>query len=104
MTAKVRIAVVGASGRMGRTLIESAKQQELIVLGAAIERTGSSLVGVDAGELAGVGALNVVITDSLDSVVNDFDVLIDFTSPESSIINLDWCAKNHKAIVIGTTG
>ncbi len=89
MTAKVRIAVVGASGRMGRTLIESAKQQELIVLGAAIERTGSSLVGVDAGELAGVGALNVVITDSLDSVVNDFDVLIDFTSPESSIINLD---------------
>jgi 4-hydroxy-tetrahydrodipicolinate reductase len=104
MTAKVRIAVVGASGRMGRTLIESAKQQEVIVLGAAIERTGSSLIGVDAGELAGVGAMNVAITDSLDSVVNDFDVLIDFTSPESSIIHLDWCAKNHKAIVIGTTG
>lgn len=104
MTAKVRIAVVGASGRMGRTLIESAKQQELIVLGAAIDRTGSSLLGVDAGELAGVGAMNVAITDSLDLVVNDFDVLIDFTSPESSIVHIDWCAKNRKAIVIGTTG
>ena len=104
MTAKVRIAVVGASGRMGRTLIESAKQQEMLVLGAAIERSGSSLIGVDAGELTGVGPMNVAITDSLDQVVDDFDVLIDFTSPESSIIHLDWCAKNHKAIVVGTTG
>lgn len=104
MTAKVRIAVVGASGRMGRTLIESAKQQQVIKLGAAIEREGSSLIGVDAGELAGVGTMDVTVTDSLDSVVNDFDVLIDFTSPEASIVHLDWCAKNHKAIVIGTTG
>ncbi|GAA0788662.1 MULTISPECIES: 4-hydroxy-tetrahydrodipicolinate reductase [Pseudomonadati] len=104
MTAKVRVAVVGASGRMGRTLIESAKHQEVIHLGAAIERSGSTLIGVDAGELAGVGSMDVAITDSLDNVINDFDVLIDFTSPEASIVHLDWCARNRKAMVIGTTG
>ncbi len=104
MTAKVRIAVVGASGRMGRTLIEAAKQHEMIYLGAAVERTGSTLIGVDAGELAGVGTMNVAITDSLDIASEHFDVLIDFTSPESSLVHLDWCSKNNKAIVIGTTG
>ncbi|WP_394130605.1 4-hydroxy-tetrahydrodipicolinate reductase [Shewanella maritima] len=104
MTTRVKIAVVGASGRMGRTLIESAKHQDAIYLGAAIERSGSTLIGVDAGELAGVGSMNVPIADSLDDVVNDFDVLVDFTSPEASLVNLDWCVKNQKAIVIGTTG
>lgn len=104
MSATVRIAIVGASGRMGRTLIESAKHQEVIKLGAAIERAGSTLIGVDAGELAGVGSMNVSITDSLDNVVNDFDVLVDFTSPEASITHLDWCVRHNKAVVIGTTG
>lgn len=104
MTEQVRVAITGGSGRMGRTLIEAAKQNDLILLGAAIERAGSTLMGVDAGELAGVGAMNVAITDSLDKAVDDFDVLIDFTSPEASVIHTDWCAKHGKAIVIGTTG
>ncbi|QQX79199.1 4-hydroxy-tetrahydrodipicolinate reductase [Shewanella sp. KX20019] len=104
MTEKVRVAITGGSGRMGRTLIEAAKQNDLILLGAAIERAGSTLMGVDAGELAGVGAMNVAITDSLDKAVDDFDVLIDFTSPEASVTHTEWCAKHGKAIVIGTTG
>ncbi len=104
MSEPVRVAITGGSGRMGRTLIEAARQQPSILLGAAIERAGSTLIGVDAGELAGVGAMNVAITDSLDKVVDDFDILIDFTSPEASIVHTDWCAKNGKAIVIGTTG
>ena len=104
MTERVRVAITGGSGRMGRTLIEAAKQNEFILLGAAIERAGSTLMGVDAGELAGVGAMNVAITDSLDKAVDGFDVLIDFTSPEASVVHTDWCAKHGKAIVIGTTG
>ncbi|WP_041421781.1 4-hydroxy-tetrahydrodipicolinate reductase [Shewanella sediminis] len=104
MSEPVRVAITGGSGRMGRTLIEAARQQPSILLGAAIERAGSTLIGVDAGELAGVGAMNVAITDSLDKVVDDFDILIDFTSPEASIVHTDWCARNGKAIVIGTTG
>ncbi|QSX29113.1 4-hydroxy-tetrahydrodipicolinate reductase [Shewanella cyperi] len=104
MSGHVRVAVIGASGRMGRTLIEAASNQEKIRLGAAIEKPGSSLVGVDAGEMAGVGHLDVRLVDNLDLVVNAFDVLIDFTSPEVSLQNLDWCVRNGKALVIGTTG
>jgi 4-hydroxy-tetrahydrodipicolinate reductase len=104
MKAEVRVAVIGASGRMGRVLIDAAKQQDAIRLGAAIDRQGSSLIGMDAGEMAGVGKSNVAIAGSLDFVTDDFDVLIDFTSPESSMLNLDWCVRHRKAIVIGTTG
>ncbi len=104
MSERVRVAITGSSGRMGRTLIEAARHQPIILLGAAIERAGSTLIGVDAGQLAGVGTMNVAITDSLDKVVDDFDVLIDFTSPEASVVHTDWCARNGKSIVIGTTG
>ena len=104
MSGHVRVAVIGASGRMGRVLIEAAKQHDQIKLGAAIERAGSTLIGADAGELAGVGSMNVAISDSMDMVSDQFDVLIDFTSPESTLANLDWCARHGKAIVIGTTG
>ncbi|MBR9726457.1 4-hydroxy-tetrahydrodipicolinate reductase [Shewanella intestini] len=104
MTTIVKIAVVGASGRMGRTLIESAKHHDDIYLGAAIERGGSTLIGVDAGELAGVGSMNVTIVDTLEQVANDFDVLVDFTSPEASLAHVKWCVEHKKSIVIGTTG
>ncbi|MEX6156793.1 4-hydroxy-tetrahydrodipicolinate reductase [Providencia manganoxydans] len=100
----VRVAVVGAGGRMGRQLIQAAQQQEGIQLGAAIERVGSTLVGTDAGELAGIGKLGISIVDSLDKVANDFDVVIDFTRPEATLQYLAFCRANSKAMVIGTTG
>ena len=100
----VRVAIVGAGGRMGRQLIQAAQQQGGIQLGAAIEREGSSLIGTDAGELAGIGKLGISIVDSLDQVVNDFDVVIDFTRPEGTLHYLAFCKANQKAMVIGTTG
>lgn len=102
--AEIRIAVVGAAGRMGRQLIQAAVQAEGARLGAAVVRAGSSLVGSDAGELAGCGALGVKISGSLDAVVNDFDVLIDFTRPEATLEYLAFCRQHQKAMVIGTTG
>ena len=98
-----RIAIVGAGGRMGRTLIEAVCQAEGAELAAATERAGSSLVGVDAGELAGQGKLGVAIADSLESA-GDFDVLIDFTAPVATMAHLDYCVAHSKRIVIGTTG
>ena len=100
----VRVAVTGAAGRMGRALIEACQQAEGVKLGAAIERQGSSVIGVDAGELAGVGRLNVPVVDSLAAVTGDFDVLIDFTRPEVTLANLAVCHKAGKKMVIGTTG
>ncbi len=101
---ELRIAVVGAPGRMGRNLIQAINEAEGVVLGAALARSGSSLLGADAGELAGIGKNSVVITDDLHSVADDFDVLIDFTRPEATLEYLAICRQYRKAMVIGTTG
>ncbi len=100
----IRVAVAGCSGRMGRTLIEACQESEQLVLGAATERAGSALLGLDAGEMAGVGCLNVAIVDELAKVVDDFDVLIDFTTIDATLHHLSICAAAGKRIVIGTTG
>lgn len=100
----LRIAITGAAGRMGKTLIEACHQAEECSVTAAIERPGISLMGADAGELAGVGVLNVQLVDNVENVVDDFDTLIDFTSIETSLKNLQVCKDNGKHIIIGTTG
>lgn len=99
-----RIAVAGAGGRMGRQLISAIAATEDARLTAAFERKGSSLLGSDAGELAGIGHLGVAIRSDLSQAVDKFDVLIDFTRPEGTLAHLAFCAEHHKAMVIGTTG
>jgi 4-hydroxy-tetrahydrodipicolinate reductase len=101
---EIRIAIVGAPGRMGRNLIQASQQAEGVALGAALARSGSSLLGVDAGELAGIGKTGVIVSDDLQKVVNDFDILIDFTRPEGTLEYLAFCRQHNKAMVIGTTG
>ena len=100
----IRIAVTGAAGRMGKTNIEAIQQAEGVELGAAIVEPTSSLIGADAGEVAGVGKLGVKIVGDIADAVDDFDVLIDFTAPQATLQNLAFCAANNKKIVIGTTG
>ncbi|WP_313107533.1 4-hydroxy-tetrahydrodipicolinate reductase [Atlantibacter sp.] len=102
--AQVRVAIAGAGGRMGRQLIQAALQMEGVVVGAALEREGSSLLGSDAGELAGAGKIGVQVQSSLEAVADDFDVFIDFTRPEGTLHHLDFCRRHHKGMVIGTTG
>ena len=97
------VAVVGAAGRMGKVLIEARHADENTQLTAATVRASSSLVGADAGELANVGSNSVELVGSLDDA-KDFDVLIDFSTTESTLGHLEWCVANNKAIVIGTTG
>ncbi|BBB24960.1 4-hydroxy-tetrahydrodipicolinate reductase [Amphritea japonica] len=100
----IRIAVTGAAGRMGKTNIEAIQAAEGVQLGAAIVEATSSLIGADAGEVAGVGKQGVAIVGSLAEVMDDFDVLIDFTAPKATLSNLALCAEHGKAMVIGTTG
>lgn len=100
----IRIAVTGAAGRMGKTNIEAIQAADGVKLGAAIVESASSLIGADAGEVAGVGKLGVAIVGSLSEVMDDFDVLIDFTAPKATLNNLAQCAEHGKAMVIGTTG
>ena len=100
----IKIAIVGAAGRMGKILIEACHDDENAILTVATEYPQSSLIGADAGEVAGIGTNGVIISPSLDDVQEDFDVIIDFTRPESSITHLNWCLKNNKKMVLGTTG
>lgn len=100
----IKIAITGSTGRMGRVLIQAVTETDGFELGAALARPGSSMLGIDAGEMAGVGHLGVVITDDLSTVASDFDVLIDFTRPEATLENLAVCRSSGKRIVIGTTG
>ncbi|WP_029134391.1 4-hydroxy-tetrahydrodipicolinate reductase [Sedimenticola selenatireducens] len=100
----IKIAVVGAAGRMGKALIQAVSDAEGITLGAATERPGSTLLGADAGELAGIGRIDVTIRDSLEAVVDDFDVVIDFTAPQVTLSHLAVCRAHGKRMVIGTTG
>jgi len=95
------IAVAGAAGRMGRSLINACHQSDDCRLSSAIEHPGHSLLGNDAGDLAGLGPSGIKLVDDLS---DNFDTLIDFTRPEATIKNLEYCIQNNKNIVIGTTG
>ena len=99
-----RIAVCGAVGRMGKTIIETCSETENINVTAAIEHPGSPGLGMDSGVLAGIGKNNVKIVSELSNVLDDFDVIIDFTLPDSTLNNLEHCLSGRKAMVIGTTG
>ena len=99
-----RIAITGAAGRMGRSLIEACRQTDGMDVSAALEHPQSSLLGSDAGDLAGIGRLGVTVGADLAAVTADFDVLIDFTRPGPTLENLDICRKAGRRMVIGTTG
>jgi 4-hydroxy-tetrahydrodipicolinate reductase len=99
-----KIAIAGAAGRMGRMLIEAVAASSDAQLTAAIESPGSSLIGADAGELAGLGKNGVLIVGDIAEVSDQFDTLIDFTAPEATLANAQFCAANGKGLVVGTTG
>jgi len=101
----IKIGITGAAGRMGRTLIEAIDQSTYgITLAAAVEQPDSSLVGADAGELAGLSKNGVAVVGNLAEVIDQVDVLIDFTMPAATVANAKLCAQHGTSMVIGTTG
>lgn len=100
----VRMAIAGAAGRMGRNLVKAVHNNPYSKVGSASERPESSLIGIDVGELCGESRLNVALVDHLSKSEQDFDIIIDFTSPASTLANIELCQKYNKKIVIGTTG
>jgi 4-hydroxy-tetrahydrodipicolinate reductase len=100
----MRIAVVGASGRMGICLIKAAALAKNAELAVAVSRPDSLAIGRDAGLLAGISVVGVKVVDNLAAVVDQFDVLIDFTRPDASMAFIETCREAGKKLVIGTTG
>jgi len=100
----VKIAVAGASGRMGRMVIEAALSPDSgVVLASAFDRPGTSAIGQDAGQFLGKET-GVIITDDLAAALFSADCVIDFTRPEGTLAILDEAVRQKRAVVIGTTG
>ena len=100
----MKVAIVGAAGRMGGRLIQAVVAADGLELVGATERPGHPRIGTDAGLLAAVGELGVKISDNLEATMAEADVLIDFTFPEVTLKNLEICARLGKKIVTGSTG
>lgn len=98
------LVVVGAAGRMGRTLTRVVAETEGVHLAGAVEREGSADLGKDAGALAGVGDLGVTISDDPLPVFAKADGVLDFTTPAASVAYAGYAAQARIVHVIGTTG
>ncbi len=98
-----RIAVAGASGRMGRMLIESIRDAADCRLAGALDLAGNSAIGTDAGAALGFES-GVPIVSDLHAGLKDAQVLIDFTRPEGTLAHLAVCRELGLQAVIGTTG
>ena len=100
----IKILVIGAAGRMGRTLVSCIDDTRGVQISGGTENAEHPSIGSDAGELAGIGRKKILITDDLESAVSACDAIIDFTTPECSMETLRLAAKKNKPVVIGTTG
>nr|WP_217345618.1 4-hydroxy-tetrahydrodipicolinate reductase [Noviherbaspirillum sp. L7-7A]MBV0879923.1 4-hydroxy-tetrahydrodipicolinate reductase [Noviherbaspirillum sp. L7-7A] len=100
---QMKIAVAGASGRMGRMLIEAIRNASDAALAGALDVAGAPGLGADASGFLGQDS-GVLITDKLEQGLADADYLIDFTRPEGTLKHLEYCAAHGIRMIIGTTG
>ncbi|HZA00906.1 MAG TPA: 4-hydroxy-tetrahydrodipicolinate reductase [Hyphomicrobiaceae bacterium] len=101
---ELKIAVMGAAGRMGRELVRAAHATPGCVIAGGTEPTGSSALGQDLGLLAGIGRLDIRITDNARELVAAVDAILDFTAPPASVEFAGLAAKARIVHVLGTTG
>lgn len=100
---QLKIAVAGASGRMGRMLIEAIQLADDAILAGALDVPGSPFLGTDAAAFLGKPA-NVIIESDFAKGLANADILIDFTRPEGTLKHLEYCAAHGIKMIIGTTG
>jgi len=103
-TTPMKLAVVGAGGRMGQTLIRLINDTPGAILAGAVERTGSPHIGSDAGEVAGIGHIGVPVTDDALKVFIGIEGVLDFTAPAATVEFAELAAQARIVHVIGTTG
>ena len=104
MTETTGIAVVGASGRMGRMLIQAIEENALAHLAGVTERPGHEWIGRDLGECLGGAPLGVTVSDDPLEVLAHSHAVVDFTSPEATVLHSELAAQARITHVIGTTG
>ena len=99
----LKVAIAGANGRMGKTLIEVVSNHPDTILSGALEHAGSEALGMDAGYAIGIKT-GIAISSDVDAVLANSDILIEFTRPEPSLVYLQKCIDAGVKMVIGTTG
>jgi len=99
-----RIAVAGAAGRMGSRIVALSREYPALKLAGGFEKKGHHAVGKDIGLVVGIGEIGVKLSDSPEDIIDSVDVIIDFTTPNSTKENVKFSSKKSKAMVIGTTG
>lgn len=99
----MKLAIAGATGRMGRALIEAVLGDAELELAAALERAGHPSLGREVGELVGLPC-GLKLSADVGAAIAAADVLIDFTRPEGTLAHLEACARLGRSMVIGTTG
>jgi 4-hydroxy-tetrahydrodipicolinate reductase len=103
MNTLLKIAVVGATGRMGRMLIEAVLKDNATALAAAIDLPDNPLIGKSAGELVSLPS-ELKVSSNVEAGIASADCLIDFTRPAGTLAHLAICRRRKVAMVIGTTG
>lgn len=100
----INAVVAGAAGRMGGRIIHMIQESKEIKLAGAFERPDHPSVGKDVGQVVGLGDMGIELKGDIEQTAEGADVLIDFTTPESTLKNFRFISKTGQAIVIGTTG
>lgn len=100
----IRAIITGASGRMGRRLVALLQDEPGMALAGAVTHGGHHALGRDAGDVAGMGPLNVPLVAELSQCRDDADVVIDFSVPEATVSYVQQARAMGTAMVIGTTG
>jgi 4-hydroxy-tetrahydrodipicolinate reductase len=101
---EIKIAVMGAGGRMGQALVRQILTTDGCVVIGGIEQAGSHLIGADLGETAGANNLNIPITDDALELIAKADAIMDFTAPAATVEFAALAAQARCIHVIGTTG
>lgn len=101
---RIKAIVVGAAGKMGGRVIHVIKEASSMELCRAIERPDHPSIGVDIGEIIGLGEIGIPLEGRLESKERGGDVIINFTNPHASLECLEFAKERGMAIVIGTTG
>ncbi len=100
----LNVAVAGASGRMGRRISVLCIESDKITLSGAFEREGHEDIGKDIGAILGIENVGVVLSKSIHEIIDGTDVVIDFTTIESTLENVKVCVEHKKPFITGTTG
>ena len=100
----IKVSVVGAAGRMGQRIIYYLSGDDGIKVVGAKESDNHPSLGIDPGILAGEGELGIPITSDIDESCSGADVIVDFSSPKSTLLNASYASGEGKSMVIGTTG